>query len=331
MKKNLFSFAAALMISGLAFGQNTETIFNTSGGSSNSQEYGTEGVFEGTLYSNGPYYNVEGEPKLSVVQTNLGLTTYGFNINDGASFRAADDWEITEPVSVEKIYMYAYQTGSDTTSTMTYVTFRIWDGLPESSNLIWGDEYDDFMSETEWTGVYRVLDTNTTDATRPIMVQTIETPGLTLDPGTYWLDFSVGGSLGSGPWASPITIDGETVTGNAIQFSGSTFEWVDMIDSGANAQQGLPFDVDGEVLLGVQDLSSTEYSIYPNPTTRFINVNAKAPIQKVEILNLTGQVLMSNIPNGKNTALDVSTLQKGVYILQTVINGKTQTTKFVKK
>lgn len=330
MKKHLFSLAATLMISGLGFGQVAETISNAEpvSASNNGTNTVADGVMAGTLYSNGPYYNIEGSPNLSELQTSLGLSTYGFAMSDANAYRVADDWVVNQPVSVDKIYIYGYQTGSGNSSTFTYGTLQIWDGEPGVGNVIWGDEFDDIMSETTWTGAYRVLDTDHANTDRPIMVIVLDTPGLTLTPGTYWLDYNTGGSGASGPWAPPIVITGDTETGNAIQWDGSA--WNALIDTGANAQQGLPFDVDGAAM-GVKDITSVEYSIYPNPTSKFLNINAKNPIQSVKVYNLAGQEVMSIAPKGINASLDVSVLAKGTYVLQTVINGKTQTTKFVKK
>ncbi|MGB6092369.1 MAG: T9SS type A sorting domain-containing protein [Moheibacter sp.] len=329
MKKNLFSIAALLFAAGISFGQSSETTSNAEPVSSTGEQVVVDGAMTGTLYSNGPYYNIEGTPNISELQTALGLSTYGFNINDGGLFRIADDWEVTQSVSVEKLYMYSYQTGSGSNSTITYVTMRIWDGVPDAGgSVIWGNEFDDVMSMTEFSGAYRVLDTDHSNVDRPIMIQTIETPGLTLDPGTYWIDFSVGGSTGSGPWAPPVVITGDFAVGNALQFDGTT--WNDMIDTGGGVQQALPFDVDGTTM-GVQDLTSVEFSIYPNPTSKFLNVNSKNSIEKITVYSLTGQEVMKLAPKGKNAALDVSSLAKGTYVIQTVINGKTQTTKFVKR
>jgi hypothetical protein len=51
------------------------------------------------------------------------------------------------------------------------------------------------------------------------------------------------GTLAGGPWAPPITINGVTETGNALQLSGG--EWVSADDElggeGTLDQQGFPF------------------------------------------------------------------------------------------
>lgn len=94
-----------------------------------------------------------------------------------------------------------------------------------------------------------MTDTALTGTTRPIMESILSVPGgqLTLQPGTYWLDWIAGGTLASGPWQPPVTIIGQTTTGNARQFLGSTNAWQDFIDTGSNTQQGAPFLVLGEI------------------------------------------------------------------------------------
>lgn len=331
MKKHLFSLAIAALIGGVAGAQSTETIDNGASFDTYPQEVGTDDGPAGSYYSNGPYYNVEGTPNLSILQGSLGLTTFGFNCAYTNEYRVADDFELEESVAIESIQIYAYQTGSSTNSSMDMVTMLIWDGSPDdpNSNIVWGDEYDDVMSATAWTGAYRVTESNPTATDRPIMVQTIETPGLVLEPGTYWIDWNVSGILTSGPWASPIVLDGVAETGNALQFTPDN-GWQGLIDSGASAQQDLPFEINGEAL-GVHDFHSSAFSVYPNPTNKFLNINAKNKIEEVGVFNMAGQQVMKLSPKGINAALDVSSLAKGTYIVQVKINGQVQTQKFIRK
>ena len=337
MKKNLFSLLAAFFVSGLAVGQSlsaenldadTEVIIGT-------PEIGPTGVTEGTLYSNGPYYNVPGTPNISLLENfTVGVTTLGAGHSSAAGIRVADDWEVTENVIVENIQFYAYQTGSSTTSTITGVSLAIWDGPPSdpASSIVWGDQFEDFFDSTEWTGAYRASETNPSDTSRPIMITTANTDGLELAPGTYWLDWDATGSLTSGPWAPPIAILGEDTTGNALQFLPDEGGWGDLLDGGTFTGMGLPFEVNGEVVTaGVNDFSATSISIYPNPTAKFINIKSGAKIESVVVYNLAGQELMKASPKGKNSAFDVSSLPSGTYIIKAVVDGKVQTQKFIKK
>jgi uncharacterized repeat protein (TIGR01451 family) len=79
------------------------------------------------------------------------------------------------------------------------------------------------------------------------MAQTVGGLSLLLPPGTYWLDWQTDGSLGSGPWAPPVTITGTAITGNGLQSladNGAT--WAPANDTGDGApQQALPFIITG--------------------------------------------------------------------------------------
>ena len=96
------------------------------------------------------------------------------------------------------------------------------------------------MTNTIWSNIYRILE-GSPGTIRPIMVNTVGV-NVILGPGTYWLDWSTDGSLSSGPWAPPITINGQTTTGNALQY---TTSWNSALDSGTSTQQGFPFVILG--------------------------------------------------------------------------------------
>ena len=68
--------------------------------------------------------------------------------------------------------------------------------------------------------------------------------GISLIPGTYWLDWGVGGTLASGPFCPPISILGTWTTGNSLQNTGAA--WVALTDGSATGiqyAQGLPFEI----------------------------------------------------------------------------------------
>lgn len=184
----------------------------------------------------------------SMLQTTaLAMTIFGFGHSLASGFRVADDFTVADPGGwdVQSITFFSYQTGSSTTSTINHLNLRIWDGPPNDvgSTIIFGDTATNRFSSTSWTNAYRVTETTLTDSARPIMA-TIATAVIHLDPGTYWLDWQTGGTLGSGPWAPPVTTLGSTTTGNALQFDPGTAVWSPAMDVG---QQGMPFVVTGLV------------------------------------------------------------------------------------
>jgi hypothetical protein len=331
MKKPLF-YLALLLGSSFVMAQSSESVIEASFSNAD-PEVIVDGVMEGNIYSNGPYYNTPGSPNVSVLENStLGMTTLGFGASNATGFLVADDFVLTDNVSIENFEFYTYQTGSTTTSTINFVSVIIYDGDPSAGgSIIYGDEFENFYASSDFSGAYRRSETSPTDTTRPIMVVTAETPGLVLAPGTYWVAFNFGGTGSSGPWAPPIAILGESETGNALQYNPTDNIWVNAEDGGSFTQQGFPFEINGEVLAAVNDVSANTIRVYPNPATNILNISSKVTVQDVSILSLTGQEMMKSSPNSSNSQINVSALPKGTYLVKATIDGKTQTSKFVKK
>ena len=216
-----------------------------------------------TLYDNGPFVNSigtgVGNANESIMQsTTLGLDTLGFGAHLAAGVRLADDFTVTGTAwQLNTVHLYAYQTDSSTTSTITAVNLRIWNGPPGTSgaSVIFGDTSTNRLLSTNWTGAYRVSETTSGSNTqRPIMRIVANLGGVTLPAGTYWLDWQLDGSLASGPWAPPITITGQTITGNARQYLSGN--WGLVTDSGLGTTQDFPFLLLGEPTIPAHDLFS---------------------------------------------------------------------------
>ena len=210
------------------------------------------------LYDNGPFVTSYGDgpggSDVSLLQNiSLGMTTLGSAVNPstGDHFRIADAFTVSTPGgwSIDNVSFYAYQTGSPITSTFTSVNYRIWDGSPNdpASTVVFGDVTTNRIVDTSWTGAYRYTE-NTVGTARPIM-SVIGEAGLHLEPGTYWLDWQLDGSVASGPWQPPITRLGETTTGNALQLVASG--WQPSVDTGLGTPQGAPFKLWGTTVCDV--------------------------------------------------------------------------------
>lgn len=81
--------------------------------------------------------------------------------------------------------------------------------------------------------------------------------------------------------------------------------------------------------LGSNDFQQNKISLYPNPSSDFVNINSETEITNIRVVDTNGRIIES-IANGTNR-VDVTTLAKGVYVLQYETNGKSYTTKVVKK
>lgn len=71
-------------------------------------------------------------------------------------------------------------------------------------------------------------------------------------------------------------------------------------------------------LLSIDDVETTTFSMYPNPTDTFVHIETSQPINIIQVYDLTGKLLMTS----KNrevrntmTTIDTSSLSDGVYLV----------------
>lgn len=57
-------------------------------------------------------------------------------------------------------------------------------------------------------------------------------------------------------------------------------------------------------------------NLYPNPVTDVLNIESDMQVQSLTIFNVAGQVVREELVNMENTRIDLSDLQKGVYLVK---------------
>ncbi len=177
--------------------------------------------------------------------TKNGQGTWGPSCNNASGYRIADDFTLSAATTLTEIEVYAYQTGSTTTSTLTGMYATIYDGAPNAGgSIVWGDMTTNIMTATSFTNCYRGSDGETTATTRPIMAATATGLNIELEAGTYYLVWSLTGSLSSGPWAAPEALPGVGNSGNGLQYTSSG--WTALIDASASTPYGGAFKLVGE-------------------------------------------------------------------------------------
>ncbi len=82
--------------------------------------------------------------------------------------------------------------------------------------------------------------------------------------------------------------------------------------------------------LATQTLTTADFSFYPNPTSGIIRWNASQNVNRMQVTNLAGQVLM-NVDNPAGNSLDISRLPQGVYLLNVQIGDKQGTYRLIKE
>ena len=152
------------------------------------------------------------------------------------------------------------------------------------------------------TGIY----TPSSDVTVDILTTYVDP----VDP----LSTNSGALLNGGPFANVIGLT-----------SGWKVNYVDII--GGKVQ--LSFDPN----LSTSDnaFSKFKFNYYPNPTSNLVNLSAEKNISKVELYTITGQKVQSNTVNASQKQLNISNLQRGVYLMEVSIDNAKKTFKIVKQ
>ncbi|KGO94494.1 hypothetical protein Q767_13075 [Flavobacterium enshiense DK69] len=83
-------------------------------------------------------------------------------------------------------------------------------------------------------------------------------------------------------------------------------------------------------LLSNEEVVWSNLKVYPNPTKNQITVSNSEILSKIEIINITGQVLFSNKPNQSEVKLDLSDYPVSVYFVRVTSDNKSAIIKIVK-
>ena len=245
------------------------------------------------LYNNGPYFN-QIFPYLSIIDSPN--TTNGWN-NNKAFYSIADDFVLTGDADITSMVFYLYQVGA-TTPSIDEIYIRIWNDAPNTpgSAIVWGNQTTNVFASAENTSTYRVAPTSQSNTDRKIQKVTANTTGLSLNAGTYWVEFTSAGTVASGPWAPPIALTGGVATGDALLYNISSGTWSNLIDGGSGFLHGIPFQVIGtmnynsgpcdEVILGE---GGTETSTYI-PICYYYNYSFSQAIYTAAELQAMGAV-----------------------------------------
>jgi hypothetical protein len=163
--------------------------------------------------------------------------------------------------------------------------------------------------------------------------------------GIYISIRDVAGANGNGTQFDPIIsyyVDPSTIDANwhefTFTFAATQTDLLFFISKQArvsgnpnNAARMDDFSITANSTASVNDLKKFNFSAYPNPASNNLNLSASKNIDNVEIFNLIGQKVLHVNPNKISTSINVSTLNSGIYIIKTTIEGLKGSYKFVKQ
>jgi hypothetical protein len=151
-------------------------------------------------------------------------------------------------------------------------TMNIWNGQPGAADSIIVAT-STLLTDSHWTGIYRVDASNLTSELRPIMSLTLAFNNVALTAGTYYAAWSItllipGGTVFQAECPPVMDPNGSMPKGTAMQTLDGT-SWNAIVDPGAGYQVGLPITVNGAavpepntiVLLLLAGSSSAFYTV----------------------------------------------------------------------
>jgi hypothetical protein len=235
----------------------------------------------------------------------------GFGAQFGAN-RLADNFVVPagQRWVISSVSVYAFRINWAFPNTpFVGATLRIWRGRPGAagSTIVYGDTTTNRLLSSTATNIYRIFNSqvpapgNPPTATRLVWENKISVaPSLTLEAGTYWIDFDLGNFDNNAgdqfvPSVTVLNKRGEAHF-NARQFQISNNAWFYVLDGGQPSSapdiaQDIPFKVNGTVASsnnaptfmdfngdGKTDFAVTRFGPLPtSPTTWFILQNTANP------------------------------------------------------
>jgi hypothetical protein len=83
--------------------------------------------------------------------------------------------------------------------------------------------------------------------------------------------------------------------------------------------------------LGNNSFDTSNFTYYPNPVKNTLNLSYNQEISNVEVFNLLGQKVISNVINANAAQIDLSNLSKGAYMVKVTSNNQLKTIKVIKE
>ncbi|MDF2451668.1 MAG: hypothetical protein K0S26_1172 [Bacteroidota bacterium] len=74
--------------------------------------------------------------------------------------------------------------------------------------------------------------------------------------------------------------------------------------------------------VGFHELNGSIVSISPNPTNGFLTVKSKTDLQKIEVLSITGQAMLTEIPASTSHMLNLESFANGIYFVNVYQNDR---------
>lgn len=299
MKTILLSAAAVLFAFGV---QAQNTSFETNEGYTYGEINGQNGWQVIGLFS--PMFTIVDNPSSEGSNSlKLGLETTGF-LPSGSVIGPARDISTQVPLNPDTYEVSADMYFTSTTATQTEADFYVYgaggiEGLPSSIMAL-------------ANGFVRIIELSTLTTAAEIVVPNDVYTNLRVK-----FDFQNQQTLYyvNNVLAYTGALNLSKVTGYGFYTTGKTVCYVDNVKAGTN-------------LLSIADVEQNRFSHFVNQNK--LNITSPSTMSDIEIFNVTGQKVISQVLNSTDGAIEISGLSAGIYLAKLKFQGATKTFKFVK-
>ena len=98
-----------------------------------------------------------------------------------------------------------------------------------------------------------------------------------------------------------------------------------------NGCSSIPLAVTVTVVLENETFDTTNFKLYPNPTTDVVTLQYSKEITEVSVFNLLGQTMINKKLSTTETTIDLSNLPSSTYLVKVISEGKIKTVKVIRK
>lgn len=112
----------------------------------------------------------------------------------------------------------------------------------------------------------------------------------------------------------------------------TTFYTVDITDANGCSPSPKIITVDVNLCSGINEINNSEVSFYPNPTNDLLLIETQEAFNTVEVIDITGKLLLSEKINTTSHVLLMEDVNEGIYFVKLRFNdGRTITKKIMKQ
>jgi hypothetical protein len=88
--------------------------------------------------------------------------------------------------------------------------------------------------------------------------------------------------------------------------------------------------LDEIIILGTDDFSAENFSVYPNPVQDVLNINTTSMVDTINVYDVLGKLVLELQPDAVSPSIDMSTLASGAYLVKVTIDNASKTIKIIK-